>query len=82
MSSQMVTVQRTDPDGTVHTYAWPKSLAELDESLEIVKADPAVSDGYRKPTVEKVTEPAKTSTDPVTEPAKQTGKPVTEPKEK
>lgn len=82
MSSQMVTVKRTDPDGTVHTYAWPKSLAEADDNLEIVKGDPAASDGYRKPTVEKVTEPAKHAADPVTEPAKQTGKPVTEPKEK
>ena len=66
MSSQMVTVKRTDPDGTVHTYAWPKSLAEADPTLTIVKDDPADADGYRKPAV----------TEPVEKPA---GKPVTEP---
>ncbi len=85
MSSQMVTVQRTDPDGTVHTYAWPKSLAEADATLTIVKDDPATTDGYRKPVAkpagEPVTEPAESKTDaPVAEPGKPAGKPVTEPK--
>ncbi len=77
MSSQMVTVKRTDPDGTVHTYAWPKSLAAADDTLTIVKDDPATTDGYRKPVVE----PAESKTDaPVVEPGKPAGKPVTEPK--
>ena len=71
MSSQMVTVKRTDPDGTVHTYAWPKSLAENDKNLTIVKDDPAGMDGYRKPVVEP---PAEKAGKPVTEPGKPAGK--------
>lgn len=95
MSSEMVTVRRTDPDGTQHTYAWPKSLADADPTLEVLdpEKEPArTADGYRLPVVEVpevVTEPV-TEPDqaPITEPAvpgaepapKRAGSPVTEPK--
>lgn len=75
MSTEMVTVRRTDPDGTVHTYAWPKSLAEADDSLTIVPDEPAgTREGLRKPEVAPPTEPV---TEPVSAPA---APPATEPR--
>ncbi len=73
--STMVTVQRTDPDGTIHTYAWPESLAKAD-NLTIID-EPAV-DTHGQIRASVVTPPAP----PVTEPAKPSGPAITEPKPK
>jgi hypothetical protein len=71
--STMVTVQRTDPDGTIHTYAWPESLAKAD-NLTIID-EPAVDTHGQIRRASAVTKPTL-----VTEPAVPDGQPVTDPK--